>query len=112
MRMVLQTVKRGVGVDFDPVFIEWATKVAKKEELPAEVILHDVIASPRREIPAAYSLDVIEHIEARPRMEFVANIARRSSRRHCFMGTPNIIVGAICIGTQPARSHQFEIRER
>jgi 2-polyprenyl-3-methyl-5-hydroxy-6-metoxy-1,4-benzoquinol methylase len=92
MRMVLQKVKRGVGVDFDPVFIEWATKVAKKEELPAEFILHDVIASPPPgKFAAAYSLDVIEHIEPDQEWKFVANIAAALEPGGiCFMGTPNI----------------------
>jgi 2-polyprenyl-3-methyl-5-hydroxy-6-metoxy-1,4-benzoquinol methylase len=92
MRMVLQTVRRGVGVDFDPVFIEWASKVAKKEELAAEFILHDVIASPPPGVfSAAYSLDVIEHIEPADESKFVANIAAALAPDGvCFMGTPNI----------------------
>jgi len=32
------------------------------------------------------------------------------ARRHLLYGHAEHHVGAICIGTQPARSHQFEIR--
>ena len=92
MRMVLQTVKRGVGIDFDPVFIDWATAQALKEGIPATFILHDVLeAPPPGEFDAAYSLDVIEHIEPPLEDRFVANIAAALKPDGvCFIGTPNI----------------------
>jgi cyclopropane fatty-acyl-phospholipid synthase-like methyltransferase len=92
MRMVLQTVERGVGIDFDPVFIEWARSQALKEGIPAEFILHDVTAAPPPgQFDAAYSLDVIEHIEPEIEGRFIANIAAALKPDGlCFIGTPNI----------------------
>src|ERR1700722_2014001 len=42
MRLVLQTVKRGFGVDFDPLFIDWCATTAKKEGIPAEFAVLDI----------------------------------------------------------------------
>jgi 2-polyprenyl-3-methyl-5-hydroxy-6-metoxy-1,4-benzoquinol methylase len=110
MRMVLQTVKRGVGVDFDPVFIEWAQSQARKEEIRAEFILHDVLKSPPPgEFDAAYSLDVIEHIEPAMEALFVANIAAALKPDGvCFIGTPNITSAAYA--SEPSRIGHINLK--
>jgi 2-polyprenyl-3-methyl-5-hydroxy-6-metoxy-1,4-benzoquinol methylase len=92
MRMVLQTVKRGFGVDFDPLFIEWAATTARKEGLAAEFAVLDITETvPPGPFSAAYSLDVIEHVEPAIEARFVANIAASLAPDGvCIIGTPNV----------------------
>ena len=110
MRMVLQTVTRGVGIDFDPVFIEWARGQASKEGIPAEFILHDVLqAPPPGQFDAAYSLDVIEHIEPAMEGRFVANIgAALKPDGVCLIGTPNITSAAYA--SEPSRIGHINLK--
>ena len=91
MRLVLQTVGSGFGYDFDPLFIAWAEKTAKKEHIPAEFAVGDITESvPPGRFAAAYSLDVIEHIEPAIEHNFVANIAAALEPDGvCIIGTPN-----------------------
>lgn len=92
MRLVLQTVGRGFGVDFDPLFVEWCTAQARRENIPAEFAVLDVIETvPPGPFAAAYSLDVIEHVEPALEHRFVANIAAALEPDGvCIIGTPNI----------------------
>jgi 2-polyprenyl-3-methyl-5-hydroxy-6-metoxy-1,4-benzoquinol methylase len=92
MKMVLQTVGRGFGVDFDPLFIEWAANTARKEGLAAEFAVLDITETvPPGPFSAAYSLDVIEHVEPAIESRFVANIAAALEPDGvCIIGTPNI----------------------
>ena len=92
MRLVLQTVKSAFGVDFDALFVKWAQDVAKKENLNAEFAVLDITTTaPPGKFSAAYSLDVIEHVEPETEDLFVANIAAALEPDGvCIIGTPNI----------------------
>jgi cyclopropane fatty-acyl-phospholipid synthase-like methyltransferase len=92
MKLVLQTVGRGFGVDFDPLFVEWAQNTARREGIPAEFAVLDITETvPPGPFSAAYSLDVIEHVEPAIEHRFVANIAAALEPDGvCIIGTPNI----------------------
>jgi len=92
MRLVLQTVSRGFGIDFDPLFVEWARATARKEGLAAEFAVLDITeAAPPGRFAAAYSLDVIEHVDPALEARFVANIAGALEPDGvCIIGTPNV----------------------
>jgi 2-polyprenyl-3-methyl-5-hydroxy-6-metoxy-1,4-benzoquinol methylase len=92
MRLVLQTVERGFGYDFDPLFVEWAQKTAQREGIAAEFAVGDITESaPPGKFAAAYSLDVIEHIEPAFEHKFVSNIAAALDPDGvCIIGTPNV----------------------
>lgn len=83
-RVVRQEVESLLCTDFDPVFIEDA-KNRPHGPWPMEFRLHDILEGPVRahgaDVPenrfdAAYSLDVIEHIDARHERTFVGNLAK------------------------------------
>ncbi len=92
MRMVLQTVASAHGVDFDPHFIAWAEQTARKEGLAAAFSVLDITeTAPPGRFDAAYSLDVIEHVEPAVEARFLANIAAALEPRGvCIIGTPNV----------------------
>jgi SAM-dependent methyltransferase len=73
-RVVLQEVGRLTAIDFDPVFIEDA-RARMVERWSFEAMVHDILDGP---VPgafdAAYTLDVIEHIEKRNERRFIENI--------------------------------------
>ena len=92
MRVVLQTVKSVHGVDFDPLFVEWATNHAKTEELNCSFSLLDITKnSPPGRYEAAYSLDLIEHLEPEQEYLYWQNVCRVLEPQGIFIvGTPNI----------------------
>jgi 2-polyprenyl-3-methyl-5-hydroxy-6-metoxy-1,4-benzoquinol methylase len=92
MRVVLQEVDFVHGVDYDPSFIDWATKHAAQEKLNAAYSVCDVIVNvPPGRYEAAYSLDVIEHIPIEREAAFLRNIAATLPEHGiCIVGTPNI----------------------
>lgn len=96
MRVVLQTVKAVHGVDFDPLFIEWARAHADREGLACTFATADITKErPAGTFDAAYSLDVIEHIEPSLERAFLANIAASLAPSGvCIIGTPNITADA------------------
>jgi len=74
-RVVRQEVGSVVAVDFDPVFIADAEARAD-DHWPVEYRVHDMLSGPvEGAFDGAYSLDVIEHIDARDEDRFIANIA-------------------------------------
>jgi len=90
-RLVAQTVKSVVGVDFDARFIDDAI-ARRSERWPIDFVLHDVLASP---VPGtfdgAYSLDVLEHIPAEEEDRFLQNIrASLSASGTLIVGTPSL----------------------
>jgi 2-polyprenyl-3-methyl-5-hydroxy-6-metoxy-1,4-benzoquinol methylase len=90
--VVLQEVKHVHGVDFDPIFIEWAAQNAKREGHRATFEVLDVTrGAPSGTFAGAFSLDVIEHIAPAAEAAFMRNI-RWSLQDHgvCVIGTPNI----------------------
>jgi len=110
MRLVLQTVGRGFGVDFDPLFVDWAQATARKEGLAAEFAVLDITAGPPPgRFAAAYSLDVIEHIEPAVEPRFVANIAAALEPDGvCIIGTPNVTAAAYA--SEPSRIGHINLK--
>jgi 2-polyprenyl-3-methyl-5-hydroxy-6-metoxy-1,4-benzoquinol methylase len=96
MRVVLQTVKRVDGVDFDPVFTGWCSEQAEREGLNSRFHTLDVTKkSPPGPYEAAYCLDVIEHIPQKQERRFIGNIAKALTKDGvCIIGTPNITAHA------------------
>ena len=92
MRVVLQTVKRVDGVDFDPKFTGWCEEQARRDGLPSRFHTLDLTkSSPRGPYEGAYSLDVIEHIPAKLENRFVGNIRKCLTKDGvCIIGTPNL----------------------
>lgn len=74
VRIVLQEVGTLHAVDIDPMFIADAQERADPE-WPFTLAVHDMVSSPvAGEYDAAYSLDVLEHIEKANERTFVSNI--------------------------------------
>ncbi|HXZ03148.1 MAG TPA: class I SAM-dependent methyltransferase [Stellaceae bacterium] len=95
-RLVAQTAKSVVGVDFDPQFIADATERGS-DRWPIEYRVHDMLAGPLPEIfDAAFTLDVIEHIPPQHEEIFLANI--------CASLTEG---GVLIVGTPSLESQQF-----
>lgn len=92
MRIVRQTVEAVHGVDFDPVFVEWARKNAAREELDCTYALLDFVKeAPPGRYEAAYSLDVIEHIPESLERDYVDHLADvLDSDGTCIVGSPNV----------------------
>jgi 2-polyprenyl-3-methyl-5-hydroxy-6-metoxy-1,4-benzoquinol methylase len=87
--VVLQEVASVHGIDFDPVFVDWCRDQAKREALNATYEVVDLtVDRPSGEFDAAYSLDVIEHIERSREDSFMENL--------CAVMRPN---GVVIIGT-------------
>ncbi len=92
MRIVRQTVASVHGVDFDPVFIDWARRAAEREGLDCTFSQIDFIKeTPSGRYEAVYSLDVIEHIPESLEFRFVDHLADvLEPHGVCIVGTPNI----------------------
>ena len=92
MWVVRQTVGAVHGLDFDPVFIEWAQANARREGIDCTYELRDFIdAVPPARFAASYSLDVIEHIPADLEPKYVDNLASALEPNGvCIVGTPNV----------------------
>jgi 2-polyprenyl-3-methyl-5-hydroxy-6-metoxy-1,4-benzoquinol methylase len=87
--VVLQEVASVHGIDFDPVFVDWSRDQAEREGLNATYEVVDLtVERPTGEFDAAYSLDVIEHIETQREHHFLENL--------CSVMRPN---GVVIIGT-------------
>ena len=75
-RVVSQSVGSLTAVDFDPVFIEDAKALATTERWPITFDVHDILAGPvAGAFDAAYSMDVLEHIQPSDEDAYLANIA-------------------------------------
>lgn len=96
MRILLQTVDHVHGIDFDPIFIDWAKKHAEKERLNCSFSVLDITKKvPDGLFDAAFSLDLIEHIEPEKELLFWVNISRTLKRNTIFIvGTPNVAASA------------------
>jgi SAM-dependent methyltransferase len=84
-RVVLQEVGAVTAVDFDPVFLEDARQ-RMDPDWAFEVKFHDMLEGPVSpgDFDAAYSMDVIEHIQPADEHRFVGNIAAS------ILGSPSI----------------------
>jgi 2-polyprenyl-3-methyl-5-hydroxy-6-metoxy-1,4-benzoquinol methylase len=96
MRVVLQEVGAVHGVDFDPLFIEWARGHAVHEGLNCTFSVLDITQeTPKGEFNAAYSLDLIEHIPPEREHRCMENICRAlTPHAVCLIGTPNLTAQA------------------
>lgn len=96
MRVVLQTVKRVHGIDLDEQFVLWNRRQAAREGLAATFESVDLTERPPQgRFAAAYSLDVIEHIEPALESRFLENIAAcLEPDGVCIIGTPNVTASA------------------
>jgi 2-polyprenyl-3-methyl-5-hydroxy-6-metoxy-1,4-benzoquinol methylase len=91
MRVVRQTVGSVHGVDFDPVFIDWATRNAARENIDCTyALLNFIDEAPPGRYEAAYSLDVIEHIPEELERRYVDRLADALEPSGvCIVGSPN-----------------------
>ena len=92
IRVVLQEVVSIHGIDFDPLFIEWAQEHAEHEGLNCTFSVLDITQeAPKGKFDAAYSLDFIEHIQPELEHKCMENICK-ALKPHavCILGTPNI----------------------
>jgi len=95
-RLVAQTVKSVVAVDFDSQFINDAIE-RQSDRWPIEFRLHDLlVTSVSGEFDGAFALDVIEHIPPVQEDRFLNNI--------CSSLTAN---GIVIIGTPSLASQQY-----
>ena len=91
--VVLQTVGRVHGVDFEPLVLNNAIERYKKEgQSRASFAVHDMLTGP---VPGTfdgiYSLDVIEHIPSDQEDLFIENIVKSLTPHGVLIiGTPNI----------------------
>lgn len=93
LRIVLQTVERIHGIDFDPLFIELAEKQYSKENFKCSFSVLDITRETPDKGPydGAYALDFIEHIHPDLEHEAMVNICKVLSKHAvCIVGTPNI----------------------
>lgn len=99
-RLVAQSVKSVVAVDFDPQFIEDAI-ARSSDRWPVDFRIHDMLAAP---VPGAfdgaYALDVIEHIPPEQEDRFLGNI------RSSLSATGSLIIGTPSLASQQYASPQ------
>ena len=92
--VVLQTVERVHGIDFEPLVLEDAAARYDREGVDrASFAVHDLSSGPVGGGPfdGAFSLDVIEHIPAEAENTFLSNLcASLTGDAICLIGTPNI----------------------
>jgi 2-polyprenyl-3-methyl-5-hydroxy-6-metoxy-1,4-benzoquinol methylase len=90
-RVVLQEVETVTAVDFDPVFVDDALKY-RTDRWNIEIRVHDILEGPvNGEFDAAFSLDVIEHIQQEKEELFVSNIANSIKEQGVvIIGTPSL----------------------
>lgn len=90
-RIVLQEVDDIVAIDFDPVFVsDVRSRMEADWEFECEV--HDMLSGPvEGTFDAAYSLDVLEHINRQDEHRFVSNVRRSLGPDGVFVvGSPSI----------------------
>ena len=90
-RVVRQEVANVTAVDFDPVFCENA-RANVDPKWPVEIREHDILDGPvEGPFEAAYTLDVLEHIEKARETLFLDNIVRSLTPHGVLIvGTPSI----------------------
>jgi 2-polyprenyl-3-methyl-5-hydroxy-6-metoxy-1,4-benzoquinol methylase len=99
-RLVAQTVKSVVGVDFDPQFITDANE-RKSDRWPIDFRVHNVMAAPvPGSFDGAFALDVIEHIPRQHEDRFLQNI------RTSLTGAGVLIIGTPSLASQQYASPQ------
>lgn len=91
IRIVQQEVDRVCAVDFDPVFVNDANE-RMEDKWRFDCRVHDILSGPvEGDFDAAYSLDVIEHIEKADEERFMANVtASLNPQGILILGTPSL----------------------
>lgn len=91
-RVVQQEVGSIVAVDFDPVFVNDVLTRMRDGRWKFECRVHDMLHGPvAPPFDAAYSLDVLEHIEPRDERRFMGNITNSLVEDGVLIiGTPSI----------------------
>lgn len=90
-RIVQQEVGAVTALDFDPAFIADIER-RKDPSWPMETALHDMLDGPfGGDFDAAYSLDVLEHVERSSEIAFVGNLAGSLTHHGVLViGTPSL----------------------
>jgi len=99
-RLIHPEVKELHMIDFDPVFVDDA-KTRAEESWPIKYAVHDILEGPYKQaglFDAAFSLDVIEHIDPKDERVYLENI--------CGSLTDNgvVICGSPSLESQPYAS--------
>jgi len=92
-RIVRQEVKELTLTDFDPVFIQEVQANNKNARWNVDCRVHDMLSGPIPGGPydAAYSLDVLEHIQPTDENLFLANAVRSLTPQGCaIFGMPSL----------------------
>tara|TARA_B100000686_G_C16595533_1_gene865770 strand:- start:417 stop:1103 length:687 start_codon:yes stop_codon:yes gene_type:complete len=103
-RLIQQEVSEVTVIDFDPVFIN-DVKSRMENKWPLLPVEHDILKNtvPNSPFQAAYSLDVIEHIEKKYEKIFLENIAKSLEKNGV------LIVGTPSLNSQEYASEQSKI---
>lgn len=90
-RIVQQEVGMVTALDFDPAFIADIER-RKDPAWPLETAVHDMLDGPvRGDFDAAYSLDVLEHVDRSNETAFVGNLARSLTQHGVLIiGSPSL----------------------
>lgn len=90
-RIVRQEVKRLTVSDFDAVFIEDARQI-QDPKWPVEALVHDLLDGPvPGNFDAAYSLDVLEHVQPADERRFLENLcASLTADATVIIGMPSL----------------------
>ena len=90
-RIVQQEVGRVTATDIDQTLLDDARR-RMDPKWPLDFKVHDLLSGPLAgPFDAAYSLDVLEHIEPKDERRFVANLARSIKREGTVLvGTPSL----------------------
>lgn len=92
--IVMQEIEKLTVTDFDAEFIKDAIR-RRQPEYPYTALVHDFVESPMEgNFDAAYSLDVLEHIDAKNENVFLENIL------HCLTEDAVMIVGMPSLESQ------------
>lgn len=90
-RIVQQEVGVVTALDFDPAFIADIER-RKDPSWPMETALHDMLDGPfGGDFDAAYSLDVLEHVDRSSETAFIGNLTRSLTQHGVLIiGTPSL----------------------
>ncbi len=92
-RIVAQSVGHLTATDFDPQFINEASKSLPKYEQKISLLVHDILKGPipGGKFDAIFSCDVLEHINKRDEAKFFINAAKSLTPGGTFIiGTPSL----------------------
>jgi 2-polyprenyl-3-methyl-5-hydroxy-6-metoxy-1,4-benzoquinol methylase len=92
-RLIHPEVKELHMIDFDPVFVDDA-KTRAEESWPIKYAVHDILEGPYKQaglFDAAFSLDVIEHIDPKDERVYLENICGSLTDNGVFIcGSPSL----------------------